>query len=259
MLEKEVYMISFSGGRSSAYMTDRLLKELPSDQVVVCFANTGKEEEETLEFVRRCDEYWGGIVHWLQYDIDQRFKIVDFASAARQGEPFASLIAKRGYLPNVVWRFCTQDLKIRVIKHFMMSLGHLHWTNVVGIRYDEPARWAKVRAIGEKERWDTWLPMVSWKTTKQEVLEYWKKMPFDLKLESYQGNCDLCFLKGKNKIKRILTAFPEKADWWIAQEQLAGGQFHKFYSIKGLMEVMAKTPMLFDYEDPDIPCICNSD
>ena len=161
-------MISFSGGRSSAYMTDRLLRELPSDQVVVCFANTGKEEEETLEFVRQCDEYWGGIVHWLQYDIDQRFRIVDFASAARHGEPFASLIAKRGYLPNVVWRFCTQDLKIRVIKHFMMSLGHLHWTNVVGIRYDEPARWSKVRAIGEKERWDTWLPMVSWQTTKSE-------------------------------------------------------------------------------------------
>ena len=58
MIAGEVYMISFSGGRTSAYMTERLLRELPPDQVIVCFANTGKEEPETLEFVRRCDEHW---------------------------------------------------------------------------------------------------------------------------------------------------------------------------------------------------------
>ena len=40
-------------------------------------------------------------------------------------------------------------------------------------------------------------------------------MPFDLHLEHYQGNCDLCFLKGRNMIKRLLTEHPEKAEWWI--------------------------------------------
>lgn len=206
-------MISFSGGRSSAYMTDRLLKELSGEDVVVCFANTGKEEAATLDFVHECDVYWGGVVNWLEYDPVTKFRIVTYETASRRGEPFAALIQKRKYLPNVVQRFCTQDLKVRVIKRFMLRLGYSHWTNAIGIRYDEPARWSKTRAIGEKERWETWLPLVDWRITKPMVLDYWRAMPFDLRLNHYQGNCDLCFLKGRNKIKRILADHPEKGDW----------------------------------------------
>lgn len=52
--------LSFSGGRTSAYMLWRVLQSnggLPAD-AVVCFANTGKEEEATLRFVRDCAERW---------------------------------------------------------------------------------------------------------------------------------------------------------------------------------------------------------
>ena len=51
--------ISFSGGRTSAYMLWRVLQansELPTD-TVVCFANTGKEVEATLRFVPDCAEH----------------------------------------------------------------------------------------------------------------------------------------------------------------------------------------------------------
>jgi len=252
-------MISFSGGRSSAYMTDRLLKELPASDVIVCFANTGKEELKTLDFVDQCDRFWGGLVHWLEFDPITRFRQVTYETASRKGEPFAALIEKRKYLPNVVTRFCTQDLKVRVIKRFMMSLGHRHWTNAIGIRYDEPARWSKTRAIGEKERWETWLPMVDWRVTKPQVLDYWRKMPFDLNLKHYQGNCDLCFLKGRNKIKRLLTDHPEKADWWKEQEAGVGATFRKGLSLETFMDLMRRSPTLFEYEDPDIDCFCNAD
>ena len=53
--------ISFSGGRTSAYMLWRFIDAndgLPDD-CIVTFANTGKEAEETLEFVRDCGKYWG--------------------------------------------------------------------------------------------------------------------------------------------------------------------------------------------------------
>ena len=56
MLEKENYQISFSGGRTSAYMTKLLLDNF-SDKYnfIVTFANTGMEHEKTLEFIHNCD------------------------------------------------------------------------------------------------------------------------------------------------------------------------------------------------------------
>jgi 3'-phosphoadenosine 5'-phosphosulfate sulfotransferase (PAPS reductase)/FAD synthetase len=55
-------VISFSGGRTSAYMLRKVLDahegELPPD-VFVVFADTGKERPETLDFVRECSKRWG--------------------------------------------------------------------------------------------------------------------------------------------------------------------------------------------------------
>jgi 3'-phosphoadenosine 5'-phosphosulfate sulfotransferase (PAPS reductase)/FAD synthetase len=256
---RDVLMISFSGGRSSAYMTDRLLTEGWNGDIVICFANTGKEAPETLDFVHACENHWCRKIYWLEYDPVSRFREVSYETASRKGEPFAALIEKRGYLPNVVWRFCTQDLKIRVIKRFMMSLGHKHWVNAIGIRYDEPARWAKTRAIGERERWDTWLPLVDWRIIKTKVLEFWKAMPFDLQLEHYEGNCDLCFLKGRNKMRRLLLEKPALGDWWIEQEDKIRGTFRKGMSVRRFMELIEASPAMFDYEDADIECFCNGD
>jgi len=57
---KKNLLISFSGGKTSAYMTHYILNNL-MDQYnpVVVFANTGREHEETLEFVRDCDLFLG--------------------------------------------------------------------------------------------------------------------------------------------------------------------------------------------------------
>ncbi|HLZ88099.1 MAG TPA: phosphoadenosine phosphosulfate reductase family protein [Puia sp.] len=259
MDRNDVLMISFSGGRSSAYMTDRLLREGWKGEVVICFANTGKEAAETLDFVHACELSWQRKVHWLEYDLVTRFREVEYETASRKGEPFAALIDKRKYLPNVVWRFCTQDLKVRVIKRFMMSLGYKHWINAIGIRYDEPARWSKTRAIGERERWETWLPLVDWRITKPIVLDFWRTMPFDLQLEHYQGNCDLCFLKGRNKMRRLLLEDPALGDWWMEQEDKTGATFRKGLSVRRFVELIRASPSLFEYEDADIECFCNVD
>ena len=66
-------VISFSGGRTSAYMLWRILQahggQLPGD-VVVCFANTGREMPATLDFVHECATRWGVHVTWLEYRRD---------------------------------------------------------------------------------------------------------------------------------------------------------------------------------------------
>src|SRR6478736_5735630 len=97
-------LISFSGGRTSAYMLRQILDahggKLPDD-VHVCFANTGKEREETLRFVHECATRWGVRVRWLEFrsdrkrlPVEQRFAEVGYNSASRAGEPFEEIIRR---------------------------------------------------------------------------------------------------------------------------------------------------------------------
>lgn len=128
--------ISFSGGRTSAYMLWRVLQ-----------ANTGKEDEATLRFVRRCASEWDIPITWIEFeDTEAGFRTVDFDTASRNGEPFEAIIRKRNYLPNPVARFCTVALKITPEREFLKWLGWTDWQNMVGIRADEPRRVAKIRA-----------------------------------------------------------------------------------------------------------------
>jgi len=120
-------------------------------EAVVCFANTGKENEKTLEFVRDCSVNWNVLIVWLEWDlVDEkpRFKIVDFDSASRNGEPFEKCIKHYRKLPNPVQRWCTGQLKIRTIHRYLRSLGWEHDEtdndDFIGIRADEPRRAAKM-------------------------------------------------------------------------------------------------------------------
>ena len=56
--------------------------ELP-DNFKVCFANTGKEMPETLDFVRDCQEKWGVDITWLEFCPNEKFKVVSYEAAAR--------------------------------------------------------------------------------------------------------------------------------------------------------------------------------
>jgi 3'-phosphoadenosine 5'-phosphosulfate sulfotransferase (PAPS reductase)/FAD synthetase len=118
--------ISFSGGRTSAYMLWRVLQSnggLP-DEALVCFANTGKESPETLDFVDRCSDEWGVNIAWVEYSTDHmKHRVVKRATASIAGEPFALLIKQKSYLPNPIARFCTEELKVKTINRYLRVLG----------------------------------------------------------------------------------------------------------------------------------------
>lgn len=192
---------------------------LPAD-VHVLFANTGKEREETLRFVRDVQLNWSVLIHWLERDPSTaKPREVNFETASRHGEPFEALIQERKFLPNPVTRFCTTELKIRVMKEWMIAQGMEHWINVVGIRADEPRRVAKYKQRTHKERFDVALPLAVAGKSVFDVRHFWSRQPFDLQLQPWEGNCDLCYLKGVAKRQRIMRDTPALAEWWIAQEK----------------------------------------
>lgn len=248
---------SFSGGRTSAYMLWRALQayggKLPDDHVVA-FANTGKEREETLRFVYECGSRWGVDIAWLEFltrsgPSADRYERVSFNSASRSGEPFARLIAAKSFTPNSMMRFCTEEMKVNTIRHFVQSeLGWSAWTNVVGLRHDEGHRVMKALARNHegKSPWRSAVPLANAKVTARDVKAFWEAQPFDLGLRSYEGNCDLCFLKGRGSIKAIMREQPGAADWWIAQEAIGKGRFVTEYSYADLAREVAQQPHLFD-------------
>ena len=98
-------VISFSGGRTSSYMLKKIVDAydgwLPSD-IAAVYANTGMERPETLEFVDVCGREWGVDIVWVEYlwDAPHRTRVVEFATASRNGEPYAALIDRKGFVPE---------------------------------------------------------------------------------------------------------------------------------------------------------------
>jgi hypothetical protein len=267
---KEPTCISFSGGRTSAYMLYRVLEahnmSLPSDAKVI-FANTGKEDEATLRFVQACSDNWGVEIHWLEYrDADPEFERVTFETASRNGEPFEAIIRKRQYLPNPVTRFCTSILKIRTIHKYLKSLGwhdHTETMDWIGMRADEQRRAAK---IVDKSR----IPLVTAGVTKETVGEFWRNQSFDLELPNingvtYHGNCDLCFLKGGSQVLSLIAEKPERGIWWAKMENLAsqiaskpsGAVFRSDRpSYASMIKFSSEQTDMFDPNEETIACFC---
>lgn len=215
-------LISFSGGETSAYMTQWLLKSVRHlyDEIIIVFANTGQENEETLVFVDECDRLLfaplGGRVVWIeavQFHGERRsagFRIVDFDTASRDGAPFEDAIKKYG-IPNSKFKDCTRNLKLRPIENYAKSIG---WANgsydlAIGIRSDEIDRMssqARIRRII--------YPLVQMiPTTKIGVNTFWRDQPFRLKLKGYQGNCKWCWKKTLRKHLTLIQENPSTYDF----------------------------------------------
>jgi 3'-phosphoadenosine 5'-phosphosulfate sulfotransferase (PAPS reductase)/FAD synthetase len=249
--------ISFSGGRTSAYMLYKVLEahggKLPDD-ATVCFANTGKEEDSTLQFVHDCETNWNVPIVWLEYQPEKpRFKVVNFDTASRNGEPFSALIKKRNYLPNPVTRFCTTELKVLAIDRYMKSIDRPDYVTLVGIRADEPRRVAKMKTNKDEKL----TPLATDGVTEARVWEFWNQNNFDLTLPKISGasNCDLCFLKGAGIIAGLITQKPERAIWWADMEKQIGSRFSKDRpTYEQMMQYQRDQIPLFD--DESIACFC---
>jgi 3'-phosphoadenosine 5'-phosphosulfate sulfotransferase (PAPS reductase)/FAD synthetase len=250
--------LSVSGGRTSAYMLWRVLQahqmSLP-DEVVVCFANTGKEKDETLEFVRDCSANWGVPIVWLEFvsRAADGFTVVDFDSAGRKGEPFERLLAAKQRLPNVVQRACTEELKVNTIDRYLKSIGMGDAEMTVGVRADEHRRIPRLRANGRH------LPLVTAGVDKATVHRFWKASQFDLGLsyEDGDGNCDLCFLKPEWQIMAQIKKEPNRSIWWAKQENERNARFHKDRpSYEQMARYVADQRDMFDQNEEAISCFC---
>ncbi len=227
-MEKPKLSISFSGGRTSAVMTKFLLEECrETHEVLVTFANTGCEHPDTLRFVHDCDVNWDFKTTWLEAVVNPErgvgvtHKVVTYATASRNGEPFEDVIRKYG-IPNPVKPMCTTRLKTDVMEDFLQSKGFLrgrklNYDTAIGIRADELDR-VSIRA---KEMRFIY-PLVQKGWTKKMVIEYMQQFPWDLKIPEHYGNCVWCWKKTNRKLYTLAQDNPKIFDFPRKMEETYG-------------------------------------
>ena len=274
--------ISFSGGRTSAYMLWRVLDAhngIPPPHAMVIFANTGKEDEATLRFVQACSDNWNIEIHWLEWrNNDLGYERVTFETASRNGEPFRDMCIKRKALPNGFMRFCTGELKIDVVHKYLKDSGHgtsdEPCCQMIGIRSDEQRRVVKMRGksgADHKKDWigDFLVPLADAGVVSAHIGSFWESQTFNLQTpmyngKSYHSNCDLCFHKPVAQIVSLIQEKPERAVWWVEMENYAKENFaksvihfsrdHPTYS--DMAKYSSEQRDMFDPNEEAIACFC---
>lgn len=248
------YVVSFSGGRSSATLLKYLLEihhgTLP-DNYTILFANTGKEHPGTLDFVHEIETRWNVDIHWLEYDglpdgvdapteDDPMFNQSDFKvnrvtweTASRNGEPWYKVLDTNiGYAPRRAARLCTYYMKVGAMWSYMHQMGRTPFTNLVGFRSDELSRLQSTRDKCGKDSSRPWVeaPLAHINIGRDSVTAYWrdtkKELGFDLDIPAGTGNCDMCFLKGRRQLAQLAYDNPGMIDWWIEADAYAQSERH---------------------------------
>lgn len=225
-------LVSFSGGETSAFMAqwlNRTYEKYGYENIVFVFANTGLENEETLEFVDRCDKHFQLNVQWIEAEVihgkrkGSKYLMTDYENASRKGEPFEQMIIKYG-ISNQSFPHCTRELKQNPIQAFGKQYfnGEKYHT-AIGIRNDEIDRMnAKAKQLGFI------YPLINSKmipVNKPMINFYWRNMPFRLELKGYQGNCKTCWKKADKKLYQIAQENPNAFDFMKQMEQKYGNFF----------------------------------
>ena len=283
MKKDKLLVCTFSGGRTSAFMAKFLntYDKYKDYDKLFLFANTGKEREETLKFIDRCDKEWNLNIVWLEAKVNPekrkgtKHKIVSYKTASRNGEPFEDML-KKYPIPTTFGSGCTRELKQRPMDSYIKTLGYKNVITAIGIRYDERHR-KSIRA----EETNTIYPLCDdLKVDSEFIRNWWDNQCFDLELKDYEGNCDLCFKKSIRKRLTIIKENPNGADWWLKMENeyktervprfdlrsnksiedLINMSNYHFKIVKDKHEVQKKQGSLFDNVNMDFEtdCFCKA-
>lgn len=216
-LKNEYIFISFSGGRTSAFMTHWILQHYDREKCLVLFANTGREDPRTLDFVHLCDVRLGFGTVWLEAVVNSEdgagttHRRVTYETATRPSlngpTPYEDMVKKYG-IPNVSFPHCTRELKLRPMHSYLRGLGHNPATipTAIGIRTDETRR--------VKDAKNVFYPLIDdVQMDKQDVLDWWSGQSFDLQIEEFEGNCDNCWKKSFAKHFMRIEKDPSPYEW----------------------------------------------
>ena len=183
------HTVSFSGGRTSAFMVHEMEKRRKEQgwKVEYVFMDTGAEHPKTYEFIRNVVNHFKINLTCLRLRVNpelgkgNKYDIVDINSIGHDLGPFGDMVKKYG-TPAIVTPWCTGRMKMDTFGPYCkQKYGKDNYITWLGIRADEKRRIRNnpyIRYLAEISEYG-----------KDDVISWWSRMPFDLEIEEHLGNC----------------------------------------------------------------------
>jgi hypothetical protein len=226
---------SLSGGKTSSYMavhypadynifavvtiedanckpSDNELVKYASDKIGKEFISTA-EDDTTLYAMRDLEQLIGREITWVA------------------GNSFDFVNKKRGALPNLMWRFCTTEVKMRPIFDWWFKNINEKVQMNIGIRYDEMERAENIRnsfkgIVGKRGTLNKW-EEIEWREASFPLIENKIIHPRVVKWASQSGlsfpsdsNCVGCFHKPLQQLRKNWDENEKKMQWFANQESI---------------------------------------
>lgn len=205
-------IISFSGGRTSAFMTLEVLKIHPDAEVI--YMDTGAEHPKTYEFIRNFSKEFNINITCLRVipNPEMRkastYELLTVEEIKPDLEPWKRVLQKYGH-PYVGGAFCTDRMKtVPFTKYCDEKYGKNNYHRWIGIRIDEQKR------LTNKREGFHYLADIS-DFEKQDILDWWSEQSFDLGIQEHLGNCVFCIKKSLPKVALAAKDEPELAQEFI--------------------------------------------
>jgi len=241
---------SISGGKTSAFIAanypadynlfslvrtddknclfpDKKIRQIVSDKIGREFIGT--LEEDTIIFTMLdLEQFIGSKITWLS---DKTFEEV--------------INEHSKYLPNVMTRYCTVDMKIKPIAQWCYENTDLPVEMRIGFRANEMNRAKNMLErqingvenfkfqVSEKNGRKKWkelpyrnvnFPLITDAIFKDKIENFWIDKPVRF---AYRNNCVGCFHRNEIMLKHMSEKAEKQFNWFIEQEQKNGSTFKK--------------------------------
>jgi hypothetical protein len=214
---------------------DASIRKQVSDRIGHEFIGT-LEQDEIIYTMLDLEQYIGRKIQWIS---PKTFE--DVLASTRGTKPDGT---EYRYLPNVMMRYCTTELKVKPITQWLYDNTELPVRMRMGFRASEQERaqrmllrqtegieYAKV-IVGKSKSRNKWkdvayrvaeFPLIEDNIYKDTIEAYWQDKPVRF---AYMNNCVGCFHRSPMLLKHMSDKAPNKFDWFIEQEQ-HGAQWKK--------------------------------
>ena len=239
---------SLSGGKTSSYIAanypadynifalvrtddkkclfpDAKIRQIVSDKIGKEFIGT-LEEDMIIYTMLDLEQFIGREITWLS------------------DKTFEEVVKKHGnYLPNIMSRFCTTDMKVQPIAQWCYENTELPIEMRIGFRANEMSRAKNMmeRAtdgiesfkfkVGEKNGRNQWktlpyrmvkFPLIEEGIFKDKIESYWKDKSVRF---AYQNNCVGCFHRNELMLKHMSVKAEKQFNWFVDIERKNGCTF----------------------------------